>query len=171
MSRRLFFICPTDCIETKIRGEFSGKVFFCSALGLYFKLDFQMQKNLKDLISENCIDQVIFVSDLNNTFYKQTLDETKKLRYTTNGLLSKSREKEPYQPIAQNVFFPNLHSLAANHVQEQKKRLLSSDFLGKYLISENIEVKGYIYQSSKDDYFSLEEIENLGHLFNSIASN
>ena len=168
---RLFFVCPTDHLEVPIRKQFMGEAFFCSALGVHFEFDIQMQFDLWDLIGENAIEQVIFVSAITNVFYKEAFENPESSGFSIIESLAQTRKKDSNHMKDLQHFFPNLHALAASHLAEQKERLLSSNYLGNLLASEHVAVGAYVYEPRKEAYYHLEEVKKKGEVLSNISFN
>jgi len=169
--KRLFLICPTDRMEQLIVNHFRGEVYFYTALGAYFEFDLRVQSKLWDLIGEYRIEQVIFVTAINNVFYKQVFDKNEKHNYPIDEILAETKKEISKHRIHPEVFSSNLHLLAARHLKNQKQRLLSTRFLGNRLREKNIIVDAYAYQPEKKIFSSYREIEKMGCLLKSISYN
>jgi len=169
--KRLFLVCPTDSMELIIRNKFMGEPFFVTALGAYFEFDLQEQLDLWDLICENRITQIVFVSSIDNLFYWRTFEKHRKHHYPIDKALARTWKKISENRLEPGVFFPNVHLLAARHLANQKKRLLSTDYIGGHLSKENVAVKAYVYHPQEEVFYSLAEIEERGCLLNSISCN
>lgn len=167
----LFFACPTDNLELLLRKRCKGEVFFCTALGVHFEFDSEMQHGIWELICENAVDQVIFLSAVNNVFYKQAFEKRRKCSYPVNESLAKTRKKVCGHSVRSGVFFPNIHSLVAGHLTEQIEHLLSTEYLGARLMTEQIAVEACVYDPQNEMYHSLEEIEQKGELLSNISCN
>ena len=78
MTKRLFMICPTDYIESIIRGKFDGQKYFYSSLGNSFTVDGSCAGELIKVIESRQIQEITFVLSENN---KIILDATQRQRY------------------------------------------------------------------------------------------
>ena len=169
--QRLFLVCPTDCIEQTILNDFKGKAFFCTALGVYFEFDFVMQSNLWDLICEQSIKQVVFVTAIDNVFYENVFNEKLKLNFPADEALAGVKKRISKHLIQPGVFSSNYHLLVANYLKNQSRRLMSSSYLGSRLRSEKISVNAYVYDPMKKHFSSCRKTEQMGNLINSISPN
>ena len=167
----LFLVCPMDRMEPLIRDKFSGEAFFCSALGVYFEYDIQTQFSLWDLIRENRIDRVIFATSVNNVFYRQAFKKIATTTYPINETLADTRKQLADHLMSSDVLFPNFHLLAAQHMANQKERLLTTQYLGAKLTKGNVEVKAYVYQPQEGVFYNLGEVEKRGHLLSKVSCN
>jgi len=169
--RRLFLICPTDNLEQVISNDFEGETFFCTALGGYFEFDLKTQSNVWDLICENDINQIVFVIGINNVFFKHAFEKKVKHNYRVDEALSKTKKKIFKHSMYFEVFSSNFHLLAAHHLANQKKRLLSTLYLGNHLKREKISVNSYVYQPEDDFFYPLNEIKEKGYQMQMISYN
>ncbi len=171
LAKRLFLICPTDGIEAPIRNNFIGSVYFYSALGAYFNFDAQTQNSIWQLINDKMIDQVVMVTAITNVFYQQTFSKDQFTNYPINRVLSKMNNTIDDGAMSMEAIFPNYHLLAAKYMKDQKKRLLSTSFLGNCLEKKNIPFYAYIFHPSDKVFSSLDETEKRGYLLNGILCN
>lgn len=64
--KRLFFICPTDCMEVVINNAFDGDNYFVSSLGNSLSLDASQLEEISALIETEGIKEVHFVLSYDN---------------------------------------------------------------------------------------------------------
>ena len=140
-------------------------------LGYTSSLKLETQYGLWDLICSNSIDQVIFVSAINNPFYRQAFIKSRKQLYAADEALAKTKAKIYEHPTTSDSFTPNLHLLAAHHLTNQKSRLLSTKYLGNQLTREKIMVKAYVYHSQEQVFYNLRETKQRGNLLDMISFN
>ncbi len=171
LSKTLFLVCPTDNMEQLILNNFKGEAFFYTALGVYFEFDFRTESRLWELICENGINQIIFVSTIHNIFYQHAYARKGKHNFPIDKVLAETKKKISKNLIQPEAFGSNFHLLAAKHLRNQKKRLLSSPYLGEHLKKEKIPVKAYVYEAHEKIFYHLREIEQRGYLLNSISNN
>ncbi len=164
---RLFLVCPTDNIEQVVRKNFEGEAFFYTALGVHFEFDRQTESDLWEIIVEKSIDQVVFVSSIENVFYEDAFGNARKRNYQIDAVLTKARMKIS-KPTS---IAPNIHLLVAVHLASQKSRLLSTEYLGHQLTNRDIPVDICVYQPRTESFHSLGEIDEKGHLLDGISSN
>lgn len=168
---RLFLICPTDHIQKRVLDNFQGCAFFCSALGVYFEFDEETQYKIAEVVGRKGIDEIIFISDFNNIFYRQTHDHSVFGHYSIREALQKTKEKLSIHLQDPRVFSLNRHLLISNHLKDQRNRLLETSYLGELLEQSNIQVRAYIYYPTEHRFLNLEQLESKGHLLSDIAHN
>jgi len=66
MTKRLFFICPTDFLETRINNNFKGDNYFVTSLGNSIGLDANQVDQISTLIITKDIKEVNFILSDNN---------------------------------------------------------------------------------------------------------
>ena len=169
--KSLFLICPTDNMEQIIKNGFAGNAYFYTALGVYFRFELEDQLNLWDIIKDNSIDQVVFVTSIDNRFYKEALRDKTKQHSPILQSLNKTKMKLPNYEMRATAITSNLHLLASYHLKDQIKRLLSTDYLGTFLRSEEVKVTACIYAPYRQQFCGLSEMEMKGHLINDICYN
>lgn len=149
MSAKLFLICPTDFIEHTIENEFESECFYYTALGLNFHWDNDTVNAILCLVQKYSIDDIVFVSDFRNTFYKNCLEE-KKVLNTCDSFLKLSQKLKSIKP---QFYFSKNHdermkALASKHLCEQENKL-------KMMLAENNQYKiSALLFDKKTDAFS-----------------
>lgn len=160
-------VCPTDGMEQLIRKKFEGEAFFYTALGLYFEFEIQSENDLWQLIVNNSVKQVVFVSSIKNVFYSDAFARNRKQCYSIDEALDKTLKSNIKHPS----FVPNIHLLAAKHLENQKQRLLSTGYLGYQIVQAGIPVEAYVYKPQTKSFCSLNEVNARGSLLNDFCAN
>lgn len=80
MEKRLFLVCPTDCLEGIINQKFNSINFFYTSVGNSFCINNKTINNIKELAIRHGIKNIDFVLSLNNTFISNTLSQETKLK-------------------------------------------------------------------------------------------
>lgn len=70
MSRNLYFICPTDFLETAINGTFFQENFFLTSLGNNFSFDLETIGEINGFIETKRIEKITFVLSKDNRFFQ-----------------------------------------------------------------------------------------------------
>lgn len=68
MKKRLFLVCPTDCLEGIINQKFKSINFFYTSVGNSFSIDNKTVDNIKELVIKYDIKNIDFILSLDNTF-------------------------------------------------------------------------------------------------------
>lgn len=95
MEKRLFLVCPTDCLEGIINQKFKSINFFYTSVGNSFCMDNKTIENIKELVIKHGIKNIDFVLSLNNTFISNTASQEIKLKNTIlNKYLQEINDKK-----------------------------------------------------------------------------
>lgn len=170
-TKTLFLICPTDRIELLILQKIRSKAFFYTALGVDFEFDLDTQCDLRELIVKNRIKRIVFLSAINNVFYRKAFEQRGPYHYPVSRTLARIRKEIYPQRMPPGVFLPNFYGLAARHLAIQKKRLLSTKYLGYHLVEQEIAIEIYFYEPRAEVFYNLEEIEKKGQWLDNISFN
>lgn len=73
MEQNLYFVCPTDHIESTINNEFSEKNYYCSSLGNSIVFDKTMMSELRTMLESRSIDKISFVLSDDNCFIQNVM--------------------------------------------------------------------------------------------------
>lgn len=74
MSKTLFLLCPTDCLETIVNNTFANKNYFYTSLGNSFIVDDITLKSIKKLILKEKIKNIYFVLSNDNQIILDALE-------------------------------------------------------------------------------------------------
>lgn len=69
MNKRLFFICPTDFLETAINDAFKGENYFVTSLGNSMVFDANKIGEICALIEAKDIQEIVFILSDDNRFF------------------------------------------------------------------------------------------------------
>ncbi|WP_425075632.1 hypothetical protein [Psychroserpens sp. S379A] len=84
MSKNLFFLCPTDCLESVINNAFKNENYFYTSLGNSVTSDIKTVEHIKKLIIKYNIDNLYFVLSDHNQIILDALG--RQLFLDTRGL-------------------------------------------------------------------------------------
>ncbi len=73
MQKRLYLLCPTDCLETVINNRFKNENYFYSSLGNSFYVDINTIESITKMIKTHDINKVSFVLSSSNHIVKDAL--------------------------------------------------------------------------------------------------
>jgi hypothetical protein len=71
MNKHLYFICPTDHLETVIQKISQEKNYYLTSLGNSIDLDFETMGQINSLIESKKITQISFILSNNNHFFNE----------------------------------------------------------------------------------------------------
>ncbi len=146
MSRTLYFICPTDCIESIISEEFGGEHYFFTSLGNSLNFDAETVGKIFDLIESKRINEISFVLSSKN---KIVLDALGKQDFLgLDGLrdfyILVKKEKEYSQDLWQTS---DPQFLISSYHLKTKVEELKLELEG--LFFNQIPIKARIYQAQE----------------------
>ena len=170
-NKSLFLICPTDHMEERIEHDFRGEAFYFNALGVYFDFGIETQLNLRKVIRRNNINQIIFITSLDNIFYKKVFEDTLKSISPLVDALDETRKKVNNYDIESNWFSSSFQLFVSQHLKNQINRLLKTDYLGTEIREQGITLRAFIYQPIQRSFCSLNSIDINGNLLNQISYN
>jgi len=168
----LFLICPTDHIEDVLDQTCSHKAYFYTALGANFNWDLVTQQCLIELIENQKIDQLIFVTKNTNHFYKETVES--KNEYSSFRIDKSLIHLEKTLP---NCFLKQSHPilktmlLASRHLQKQYQNILETTILGKDLKQKGIVTKSFVYHPDTEVFYTPRMIEKKVLLYGKLFPN
>ena len=73
MQKRLYLLCPTDCLETVINNRFKDENYFYSSLGNSFHVEDNTVDSIRKIIKTHDINEVSFVLSNRNHIVKDAL--------------------------------------------------------------------------------------------------
>ena len=158
-------------MELIIPKHFAGEAFFHTAIGVYFEFDIQAQFEIWDLVLKHGIKQIVFATAINNVFYKDACKRYPAHNYSVTKVLTQTRKSISHDHKSGDELFPNFHLLAAQHLANQKNRLMSSSYIGAQLKQVRIEVSALVYHPQRQSFSSLHATEVRGKLLNIASCN
>lgn len=154
MKKCLYFICPTDCLESTIQSTFHQENFFYSSLGNSVNFNECELNQAKQLICDKGIREISFILADDNRIVLDALNEQRFLNVTgLKKFYSQVLLEKEYLEILwqiQNPHFLILSSFLNKKIEELKKGL-SELMVGDFNLS------GKIYRKKEfkfDDIFS-----------------
>lgn len=96
---KLFIICPECCIESAIRSNFQGNIFFFTTLGALFQsTDSSLIQSVKTLISQEDITEIYILHDTSCAFLE-------------SEVLGKKGHKTQAEKQFRTVLFDNIKNI------------------------------------------------------------
>lgn len=102
ISRRLFLICPSWCLESKLRKEFGAYSYFMTALAGMLSFDDSKIAQMKNLITNYNITKICFVAHPNCQYIKNIIHPVNFYDTKAEKLLVKIYHKK-YDDIQQEL--------------------------------------------------------------------
>lgn len=149
MKHTLYFICPTDGLESVINEEFNGKNYFLTSLGNSISIKGETIKEIKELIKEKNITDIHFILSYDNHIM---LDAVISQEYKGMTKLNEFYEEIGRQRKRIDRYWkaPNYQNLVlSNHLNAQIKHL--KKYLGRFYFDLD-QISGYIYNNEKREF-------------------
>ena len=152
MVNQLYFICPTDGIESKINGKFDHENYFVSSVGLSFSFNSEFLDELFKLIIEKNIDRVTFVLSDQNKIVTEIIDG-KDYSIIQELNKSKSQVHKEFQAkkmhwSSDDLILPIIAKFLESRAQDLKSKLIGWSL-------PNIKVETKIYRSNTNQFSNL----------------
>ena len=144
----LYFICPTDFLETVINATFSGDNYFLTSLGNSINLEENHVAEICELIEKRSIASISFILSDDNKFIQNTLNSQK-------ACCPFKMKRPPWKDVKKRnestrpFFCPNscTYPAIANYLDSRIKEL--DQVLSKnYGVSKRIDAKLYVRQKN-----------------------
>ncbi|TCI94772.1 hypothetical protein [Tenacibaculum sp. M341] len=149
MRKHLYFICPTDCLETVIDSTFKNENYFYTSLGNSVVFNSQTLLQLKQIVRKHLITKVIFVLSDENYIILDAL-ENQKYEYIT-GL------RDFYQEMSTHKKYATVTSSTTNrafyilsHYLNIKIKELQFEFHQSFL--DSVQISAKIYNKQGDTF-------------------
>ena len=147
--RSLYFICPTDCLESVINLAFVNQNHFYTSLGNSVVFDAEMANVVKALVLKHHIKSIYFVLALNNIIVSDVLENQAVYPITDlkNTYAIHIDKKRPTQIPSQ---LRTHRSVLLSHHLNQKISGLQQ--ILQTLGLDHIAVSGKIYDKDRDEF-------------------
>lgn len=162
MQRQLFFICPSDCLEPKINTSYTQENYFYTSLGNAVDFDSNTVLELKQLMLAKNIRRVFFMlSDDNRFIFDSTTRKTSSSIEVVQSLCAVSALENKLVQLfwkkcdTKKVILTNL----MNTKIEAFKLALGFS-------SEELDVKGIIYEKAKNNFNEIQSFAYHKRLYN-----
>jgi len=152
MKKQLYFVCPTDCLETIIDEAFGQEHYFCSSLGNTISFDQEVVGQTIKLIETKEIQEISFVLSSDNRI---VLDAIQNQDFSAVRGLEKAYEKLKIQKKHSEMFWQRGDSpylLLSYHLNNKIKELQKGL---NYLLVDPIQVNGKIYHRKKNKFYNI----------------
>ncbi len=164
MQRRLFFICPTDCLESIINRTFGYNQCYYTSIGNSVVFDEDTTAQIERLIIKHNIQDIFFVLSNTNPIIRDALEDQHfhGIRGLDHIYTSISKQKNYSEILWQNN--SALSTILSHHLNKKIKELRIQ--LGRLRLRQ-IRISGMIYNQNDNvfddiysdlifkDYFSL----------------
>lgn len=151
MQKRLYLICPTDCLESVIDSKFKCENYFYTSLGNSFKFDAKTLNCISQVIKKHCISEVYIILSMDNKIVldalgNQSFSGIKGLNHFYNEIV---KQKERSEITLQNG--SNNFSLLSYYLNKKINQLQSQLFN----LSNQPIVSGKIYNKHQNQFIDI----------------
>lgn len=167
----LFLVCPTDNIENVLNKIDCGKTFFYTSLGASFSWDTPTQRNIINVIKNQNIDRLIFVTKSDNQFYKDTDYSFCGAALAINQALARLEKKLPNYLLQDSHPLLRIMLIASRHLLKQRKQIIETSLLGNMIKQQGIVTKSYVYHPENKEFYTSSSIENKVLLYGKLSLN
>ncbi len=167
----LFLICPTDHMEGVLRHTCRNEAFFYTALGANFRWDIDIQQSLVNIIENQKITQVIFITKNTNLFYREVLEPEVEPFFNVNRTLLQLDKTLPKYFLNQSHPILRIMLLASRHLQKQQKYLLETSILGKAFKEHRVVTQSFVYYTDNEVFYPPGIIEKKVLLYGKLSPN
>lgn len=148
MSRNLYFICPTDNLESIINSTFNEENYFVTSLANSVTLNRELVKKLFSIIKSKKINHVTFILSDNNTIVQDAL-RSKNFK-DIRGLGSFYERIEKHKCYVDSVWCSSdiqqiIISYILNHKKREFENLINSSV-------KQLNINAIIYNSHRDEF-------------------
>lgn len=149
MKRKLYFICPTDHLETIINNKFPEENYFYTSL--VNSVDFNLKNTLEisRLIEAKEISEINFVLSINNAFIRDALN--KQLYSSLRGLKQFYFSVKEQKEYAKSIWYSNdvRIPIISNYLNSQIRLFLNQTYCEN---NNNVRVYGKIYNMTETSF-------------------
>ncbi len=151
MTKTLYFICPTDCLEPIINYTFQQENYYYSSLGNSTSFDSNMLVQIKELIKSKNIDEILFILSNNNRIIsdaigKQCFSEINGLSFFYNQVIEKSNSKVSWKVWEDPT-------LLLSHLLNIKIKELTTGL--RYFLDQLPKISGKIYDREEKVFLAI----------------
>ena len=127
MKTHLYFLCPTDCLETVLLRKFHQENYFVTSLGNSIHFDVAFMSVINTLIEKKNIGEITFVLSDSNKMIKDAF--TQQRYHGQRGLekfyweIAMKKKHKKYMWSAAPLLLPIISSFLMNRINELKPKL------------------------------------------------
>jgi hypothetical protein len=153
----LFFICPTDFLETEIMKCFSSDNYFLTALGNNYHFDFRNVEQIQTLILAKNITQIVFVSDFRNNLFSNALNKVGS-QIKTDALIELELLLQSLTWEQRTIFDfdTQLCFLAAKHLQSQMQNFNKSIKSFEHQHNSTLKIRAMLFDRKHSEFVSID---------------
>lgn len=149
MNASLFFLCPTDCLESIVNKNYSGKNYFYTSLGNNSSFDSILLESIRALICRHNIRNIYFVLSEKNKIVVdamegQTFPQIRGFKNLINTIILNKRQSELFWKTSDSVHLTLSYYLNQKIIQLQANLSCA--------LTQRFTLKGKIYIKSQNKF-------------------
>ena len=152
MNASLFFLCPTDCLESIVNKNYKGKNYFYTSLGNNSSFDLISLESIKALICRHNIRNIYFVLSEQN---KMVVDAMEGQTFSQVRGLQNFNQAIRFHKKRSNLFWntSDLVFLTLSYYLNQKIMQLQLNLSSE--LYQSVNIKGKVYIKSKNTFVDI----------------
>ena len=152
MNASLFFLCPTDCLESIVNKKYIGENYFYNSLGNTLTLDSITLESIIRLVCRHNIRNIYLVLSEQNkiavdVMEGQTFPKIRGLQNFNNSINQSKKQSELFWKTSEPVFS------SLSYYLNQKIRQLQLNL--SYVLSQSVNLEGKIYIKSQNKFVDI----------------
>ena len=152
MNASLFFLCPTDCLESIVNKKYIGENYFYNSLGNNLTLDSITLESIKSLVCRHNIRNIYLVLSEQNkiavdVMEGQTFPKIRGLQNFNNSINQSKKQSELFWKTSEPVFS------ALSYYLNQKIRQLQLNL--SHVLTQSVNLEGKIYIKSQNKFVDI----------------
>lgn len=152
MNASLFFLCPTDCLESIVNKKYIGENYFYNSLGNNLTLDSITLESIIRLVSRHNIRNIYLVLSEQNkiavdAMEGQTFPKISGLQNFNNSINQSKKQSELFWKTSEPVFS------SLSYYLNQKIRQLQLNL--SYVLTQSVNLEGKIYIKSQNKFVDI----------------
>lgn len=148
MTNKLFFICPTDYLESQINRNFSGNHFFMTTLGNMADFNTNTIYQVISIIETYAIDEILFVIAEENCIIRDAVELQKYKSINRLNQCYTHFQKNIKQRMSEPYFYP-FNFIISFHLNQKMEELMN-------VLKNNLtilpKIKGIIYSKNNNKF-------------------
>ena len=152
MNASLFFLCPTDCLESIVNKKYIGENYFYNSLGNNLTLDSITLESIKSLVCRHNIRNIYLVLSEQNkiavdVMEGQTFPKIRGLQNFNNSINQSKKQSELFWKTSEPMFS------SLSYYLNQKIRQLQLNL--SYVLTQSVNLEGKIYIKSQNKFVDI----------------
>lgn len=162
MEKHLYFICPTDKLETKINSIYKQENYYCSSLANSITFDSTIMEDINSIIERKNIKEITFILSSENEIISDVLSEQNLIQI--NGL-SKFYYFVNKEMKYTKVFLPIYHNSTTLISSHLKKKISELQNNISCWLKHDLKINAKIYYKANNKFRDINDDLFFGNFF------